>query len=342
MRSRTVARLYPNGLDPETGEYLLPPLDLCGCERIQPALAIRGGPISGVEESRLECAGWAVVFAEDASEDVRRALEPLLALRRGQVGPSERFQLFEGDRAFRRGESKRAWQERIGFGDGPADPDQLPCHLLLVGDPVAIPFEAQFELGIQRSVGRLWFDRPCEFRSYAERVVQAEGRTASERRELALFATANPRDCATEMACEDLMEPLARSLSQAPLGWQLRAFTREAATKERLAALLSGQVPLSLLVTTSHGLGPGAGRPPGEVGALVCQDWPGPGSGPLEPRQVFTAADLRATRADLSGLICYHFGCFSGGLPAEDGFALPGQARQRLAECPRLASLPQA
>jgi len=40
----------------------------------------------GADPRRLEEAGWAAVFAENADPAIREALEPLLRLRRGQAG----------------------------------------------------------------------------------------------------------------------------------------------------------------------------------------------------------------------------------------------------------------
>ncbi|MCP4658728.1 MAG: hypothetical protein GY856_25230, partial [bacterium] len=57
-------------------------------------------------------------------------------------------------------------------------------------------------------------------------------------------------------------------------------------------------------------------------GAILCQDWPGRGRGPLEPDHYFAAADLGAD-VRLRGLIAFLFGCYSAGTPQLDNFPPP-------------------
>src|SRR6185369_5358589 len=104
--------LWFNGLDGRRGSYLLPPMpprhlaDLACGATVDPARARelqawvargegkeRRGLKEDLDPSKLEEAGWGVIFAGSAdSEPLREALAPLLALRRAQAGKrQERF-----------------------------------------------------------------------------------------------------------------------------------------------------------------------------------------------------------------------------------------------------------
>ncbi len=141
------------------------------------------GPKAGVDPNKLEEAGWGVIFTHDASLAVREALLPLLNRRQSQAGKYYReFSPFVACRAlhckglcgYRTAESKVDFLARHGAGPGPADPDNVPYYLLIVGDPEAVPFRFQYQLDVQYAVGRIHFDTPEEYANYAASVVDAE------------------------------------------------------------------------------------------------------------------------------------------------------------------------
>src|SRR5262245_8506785 len=102
--TETQELLVFNGINAATGDYLLPPLPaevigkIARGERLdrQHLDELRYyfeqkdvktfGPKAGVNPSKLEEAGWGVIFAHDASPAVREALQPLLKHRQAQAG----------------------------------------------------------------------------------------------------------------------------------------------------------------------------------------------------------------------------------------------------------------
>ena len=227
-----------NGINAATGDYLLPPLpaevigqiargeklDQFHLDELRKRHEERRkqqdtenpllGVIPGVDPNKLEAAGWGVIFTHDASPAVREALLPLLDRRQAQAGQYFReFSRFVNCRdcnglcGYRTGESKSDFLARHRMGPGPADPDKVPYYLLIVGDPVKIPFRFQYQLDVQYAVGRIHFDTPEEYANYAASVVEAEKRPLSLSRKAVFFAASNPGDDATSLSASDLVEP---------------------------------------------------------------------------------------------------------------------------------------
>ncbi len=363
-------KLFFNGIDPVSGRYLQPPLtaqELAATVtlgRLPRVAEPRGRPMPRVDERDLATAGWGVVFTAGASDREREALEELLEFRRRQAGVRHRhyYREYTGDLGVQPGESREDWLLRLGVDAGPADPDQAPYYLLLVGDPESIPFDFQFGLGIQRAVGRLHLERLDDYRNYARKVVAAETSPPIRPRRVAFFGVDNRDDPGTTYLTEDLITPLieqlrsragrrsregqediVKRLRSKACGWQVEGILGPAATRKRLAKLLSGgdETP-ALLFTASHGLGPPEDDSPGDLGALVCGEWPGPVAweGEIPPDFYFSADDL-ATAPDLSGLVSLHFACYSAGIPEEDSFDPPDVSGQRPKRRSCLSQLPQ-
>jgi hypothetical protein len=293
-----------NGLNGATGEYVTPPLpahDVAKAalgEAIDPqhlrdlkdkarrANEPSFAAVEGVDITRLEEAGWGVVFAANADAGLRDALKELLDHRRAQAAKvnEKLYQEFTAHRAYRPGESKQEYLARLGVGPGPVDPEKgVPYYLLLVGDPQAIPFRVQYQLDVQYAVGRLWFDTLDEYRRYAHSVVAAETGKIQLPRRAAFFGVSNPDDPATGLSARQLVEPLAQALGAKPPSgqpaWEIRtAIGAGQTTKAQLAPLLGGGDTPALLFTASHGMAFPTGDPRQlpHQGALLCQDWPGP------------------------------------------------------------------
>lgn len=303
----------------------------------QAALQSGLGPIDGVKPESLEETGWGVVFAAKTEPEIREALRPLLDHRRRQAG--ELYRELE-----HRGESKERFLASLGAGPGPVDPSRVPYYLLLVGGIEEIPLGFQYQLDVQYAVGRLHFDGPGRiqaYRTYADRVVAAETRAAPSPKRVVLFGTAHPGDSATELTHDHLLQPLGRFLHGRSGPWTTEMFAGAAARKERLVALLGRDAP-ALLVTTQHGVLFGAEDPRqrGSQGALLCQDWKGPGNG-ISPDCYVTADDL-AGETDRTGLLVLLFSCFSAGTPRHNNFVHRGPEEPAiLAAQPFLAALPQ-
>jgi hypothetical protein len=222
--------------------------------------------------------------------------------------------------------------------------------VLLVGSPDQISFEFQYVLDLYWNVGRLHFDTPDEYRAYAESVVAYEmGAMVPHKKRAAIFTVKNDGDRATGLLHDQVALPIAtgssgiRTLSGYK-GFQLTSLLAEAATKERLSALLAGRelggAP-AFLFTGSHGVKFKMDDPTQreKQGALLCQDWPG--FGKVAQEHCYTATDIPADAA-IHGLIHFLFACYGGGCPKEDNFGMGnGQAPKQLVKDPFVARLPQ-
>ena len=136
------------------------------------------------------------------------------------------------------------WLERHGVSFNPVSPTMgVPFYLLLVGSPEEIPLEFQYSLDIYWAVGRLHFDDPARYRTYAESVVAYEtSQKVAQSRKVAHFATRHDFDKATQLFAKHVAEPLASGDGKRPAIGQKQNFTSqsligEAATKENLAKL---------------------------------------------------------------------------------------------------------
>jgi hypothetical protein len=360
-------KLVFNGINGETGEYLLAPMTVARLGGIARGQKRPGGAelkelnakarqrslanfavAEGVDPGDLAQAGWAVVFAAAGTREatrrqaeVREALSPLLAWRRDQA--TRQHENLYREYEYRSGETKQKFLTRLGAAPGPVKPELVPYYLLLVGSPEEIPFHVQYQLDVQYAVGRLHFATLDEYETYARSVVAAEQGQVVRRRAAAFFGVSNPGDLATRMSHEHLVVPLAEEMArdQAARGWAVERILGEQATAARLRSVLGGQPP-AFLLTASHGLGfPGAGEQQMAFqGALLCQDWRGPASGGIA-REHFVAGEDITRDMDLRGLIGFHFACFGAGTPEKDEFA--GHAGQAASLAPHafVSRLPQ-
>ena len=350
-----------NGINPDTGEYVaaVDPAELGTLlrtaphdERREKYLEMRSdrSPTFGlpfdVDPLDVASAGWCAVFSVDEDDAVRAALAPLLDHRRGQVKP-DRFKVLD----HRPAEDFLAWLARNGAHPGSPEPTRVPYYVLLVGPPSRIPFEFQYLLDGEYSVGRLCFDEPDQYRRYAEGVVaheQAPPPAAPPHG--VFFGTNHLGDRATNMSATLLVEPLARGYEGKPpiverYGGTSASWVGDTARREALLEVLgngAGGPRPSLLFTATHGLGglpAGDPRQRAEHGALLCQDWTG---GPVDvPSQTLSAADVKGL--DVRGMVAFLFACYGAGTPATDEFPrVAGGERPRIADEPFVAALPAA
>jgi hypothetical protein len=353
-----------NGIDAATGTYLLPPMSPRAVSQVargqafdpadlkelrwwhHRAAEVAFGPKEGIDPRNLAETGWGVIFPHGQDPAVREALRELLDHRRRQAASAHEhyYREFTGDRAYRPGESKQQFLARQGAGPGPADPDNVPYYLLLVGGPKAIPYSFQYQLDVQYAVGRLHFDTIDEYARYAHTVVATETRDGVPARRADFLATRNPDDPATALSASQLVVPLAEQVRGEQTDWTVQTHVGEEATKERLTRLLGGPDTPALLFTATHGMGFPNGHPQQarHQGALLCQDWPGPGrQQAVDERHYLCADDLGDTDGAL-GLISLHFACFGAGTPRWDDFAHNGSGRRNeLAPHAFVAALPK-
>lgn len=353
-----------NGVDATTGEYLLTDWrseqvsSLARGERMSRdalnTLKARRdsdrahlGMVFGPDADDLAQAGWGVVFAEHASEDVCAALDPLLRHRELQAGA--RYRVYSGAAGYRENDTVREWlgREPRKKALGPADPARVPFYLLLVGDPEDIPFRFQFELDVNYAVGRICFNCTDDYRAYAQAVVAAEGgaQDPGASRRAVFFGARNDDDGATELSADQLVDPLFAEIAAKHAGiWNVERVVGASATKARLGALLSAKRPPSILFTATHGMGFRCGHPMQATrqGALLCQDWPGPIAhhGPIPPEFYFSADDLPED-VDTKGMILFAFACYGGGTPCWDEYVQAKEGREQIAPRAFVAELPR-
>jgi hypothetical protein len=366
--------LHANGIDALTGLPAVPPMapeeaigrdasaprDVGAAGRLTKLWGLFTRKLHGLPEDLEEKAndptavGWAVVFASDAPAEVREAIEPLIAHRRDHTGVPPDL-LRELDMS--PGSSLDDWLRKLGAHRSDVDPARLPYYVTFVGGPGSIPFEHQSELDVAYAVGRLSFDRPEDYRRYAESVIAYETAAAPPHgREVAYWGTRNRADRATQLSADCLVKPLAEGLPAAdgqravgPIaearGFRSRCLLGAPATRASLLDLFHRDDPAArpaFLFTASHGLSwpRGHADQATQQGALLCQDWPGVGTRP-DSSHCLTAADLDDD-ARVHGLVAFLFACYGAGTPASDHFlADRAQAPVPIADSPFVAALPQ-
>lgn len=343
-----------NGID-VAGEYARPPRSLTDLAAVafgslpdaeeaeereevhrgdEPTFGVR----YGVDPADLADAGWAVVFPRDADPAALEALAPLLELRRSQAG--DRFVCVGGPAGVGPRESKRQFLQRLGAAPtGRADPPKFPYYVLLAGSPEQISYRFQYQLDVQYAVGRIDLATPAEYRAYADAVVRHEASPGTAAPRFAAFGPANPGDPATEMSAADLVTPLAEHVAKADPGVVVDHVPPEEATKAALLDRLGGAARPDLLFTAGHGMVLDFGDPELHElqGALVTQEWRGPGTAVLPGHRV-AASDIEDT-ADLNGLISFNFACFGVGTPRLDSFSREEEVK--LAPSPFTSALPR-
>ena len=359
--------IYLSGIDGDTGNYLVPPMS------VDDAVAMaRGNPVEddsktlvkslsdrplrglprGVEPTDLTQAGWGIVFATDTPAEVREALQPLIAHRRSQIDPSRCKQL-----DYQSGEGMKSWLKRHGVYPGSVAPTKVPYYLLLVGEPLSIPFQFQYLLDIEYAVGRICFDRPTQYRQYADSVIAYEtAATIATNRELVFWGVRTPLDPATQLSADHLITPLVEGVpakgdqpEEPPIATEMkyaqRCFKGKEATKSNLLDVLQARGEAkrpAMLFTASHGMGWKLGHEQQRTaqGALLCQDWPRLGS-PVKPEHLLAATDI-SDDARLHGLVAFLFACYAAGTPAHDNFLKDrSHGPVLIAEKPFVAALPQ-
>jgi hypothetical protein len=354
--------VYLNGVNALTGQYLVPPSPVsafAGMIKGQPeepqarVVSRMGEMLNSVhlglpidrDPKDLKQSGWAIVFRSDEKPEVRSALQPLIDLRKNQIGKEELVKILD----YKAGEGRAQWLARFRVAAGTVDPTKVPYYLLIVGSPEFIPFTLGFLLDIEYAVGRIWFDTPEQYASYSKSIVDYETKSTSldNSKEILFFATRHAMDGATQLSADKLVVPLANGpdTTASKHGFRGRSVVGNGATKAALADVLQAKTgkPPALFFAATHGVG---GWPQGDPrqltdqGALLCQDWPGPGT--ISPDHYFSAADLPRD-AHVNGIMAFLFACYSIGTPQFDRYIHNRNAPPTpIANVPFFSRLPQA
>lgn len=302
--------------------------------------------------------GWCVVFASDADPAIKAQLQPLIDLRKEQVGDESLFQVFEGADGIQPGQTADDFVARVKPNGvsltASVDPYAgLPYYVLLAGQPNRVPFEFQNLLKMQWAVGRLAFDDVEDYGRYAQAVVDYEkpGTKPLQRRNAAVWMTRNDGDVATSMLSGAVGPNFLDQkwpLGSAPARFTLDAFTystAKQATKQQLVDILRGDVPggaAAVIFTGSHGLAyamADAALQKRMQGSLITQEW-APGQ-PASENNSFSAEDIPSD-AKLQGTMALLYACFSGGCPQYNNYYFNADGSKKpIAPAPMVGALPQ-
>jgi hypothetical protein len=340
-------KVFFNGVDARTGEYLVAP---CAPEavaaRVAALLAAEqrrpeslGFPFDVTDPNDLAQVGWGLVTGPGTPDAVFDALSPLLSARAAQAG--NLFTKIEWT-----GGDASALLAQHHVAPGSIEPAKVPYYLLIVGGPETVPFDVEYGLSCEYAVGRVAFDDAASYAAYARSLVDYERASAlPASRDLVLWGPRHDGDAATRLSSESLLAPLADGAPDlAPVasstGFRSRKLAAADATRAALLDALHAASAPSVLFTASHGVGLPAGDPHqrAEQGALLCQDWTGWGS---IARSHYLAAEDVDAAARVHGAVAFCFACFGAGTPELEGFSLTDPAPRRLAPAPFSAALPQ-
>ena len=196
-------KLYLNGIDAETGQYLVPPITIedagAMLKAVDPAAASGRAPTElWRRPPDPAVASWlrriwrvlslphlglplgvdpAIVAAGGLGDRVSRGRDRCCQAgaraadcSSPETGRSRPMQSLE----YRQGEARGAWLARHGSSAGSVDPLNVPYYLLLVGGPERFPFPFCHQLDVEYAVGCLEFDTPAEYERYARSIVDYE------------------------------------------------------------------------------------------------------------------------------------------------------------------------
>lgn len=303
-------------------------------------LAVR----DGYDETDWRECGWNLVLPKAMPEATRfgicAALEPLAHHRRSSGKYRDKPLVYHPL------DTAASFLRRHEVGPGPVDPKQFPYYLMIVGNPLEIPFDFQACLGMEQPVGRLDFSTDGvhdldAYAGYARRVVHAESAPPPNPKShrMAVFAPRHPKDPATYAIGKYLLPGLLEHLRQKSPHWNFEPHLADEAMKNDLKMVLFNQEGVDLLLTAGHGLSAHGVPNQREIqGALICQDH-GIGSGAVTEDAFLSAHDITDQAAPRSRLI-FNFACHGGGTSTFD-LSRRQETPRQLASTPFVARLPQ-
>lgn len=365
--------LILNGIDGSTGDYFTAPMtaaeaavlaggqapDAASLQVLQNLAQQANQAHLGLpfdrDPKRLTEAGWCVVFHQQEDDAVKKALAPLVEHRRKQIGDDRIVKVLE----YVSGENLQRWLAKYQVAPGSVVATRVPLYILLVGGADRIPFDFGHMLDVEYCVGRLHFDTPAGYQRYVESVIAYEtAASAPNPRRVAFWAPSHPNDAPTRMSSQLLVAPLVngqpgqqtvlqRISDRTGTPFTPKYFAAQESTRANLTSVFrpdGGGAAPAFLFTASHGMGWPLNHPQQatDTGALICQDFPGAGFGPLQRTHYFAAADLPPD-AHVHGMVSFHFACFGAGVPMYDRFTHQrGTQPRQIAPAPFFSPLPKA
>lgn len=367
LKFKDQQRIFANGIDAETGQYLVTPLsirDFIDTIRGKPdsanlldifsslldSIGLKGiGGMDDKYKDDFNQVGWGIVFHDKEDQEVIQSFIPLINHRKEMVGEESLIKILR----YKDGQAWQDWLENYGVAPGVQDPEIIPYYLLIVGSPERIPFSFSRLLDVEYAVGRLHFDDPIGYKSYIDSLIHYETvEQIDNSRDVVYFATMHQEDLSTQLSRDNLVCPLADGLEGdnifpriLPIAEEQNFHTKKIlgneAIKARIVSHLENPLPPSLLFTASHGIGYRniSENQLDTQGALVCQDWPGYGEISLD--DCLTISDL-SKECSLNGMVVFSYACFSAGTPLYDQFLRISGARPRkIALHPFISALPK-
>ncbi len=244
---------------------------------------------------------WAIVYPK-ARPELLDLIGPLRALRESQqrakvltwaLGPEE-----DGRALYREiydGKLKRAEQ---------------PRYVLILGDLDEIQLSVQLRLAGAGAIGRLAFDRPEDYRAYADKAVSWDGREQGPEARTLLYGAYDAYDGAMHAGEQDLLAEVERG---APGSVQSFGRMRQAPLDGMRDLLqIAAEERPTVLLSVTHGLGSGRWSPEERrrrQGAMRLQ------SG------VAVEAEQLRDRPFLPGGLWAYFACFGAGTPSRSRYA---------------------
>ena len=255
---------------------------------------------------------WGLVVPEGTEGDaLLTALAPLVRLREEQQGAAARVYRVppNQDEA-----AALSWcNSHYEAEDVPLR--ERPRYLLIAGTPRSVSLSLQQALGERAYVGRIGFDPPAGYATYAEKVCRWARHPHAHQGKLRLL-TVRDGTAATREGLRNLIKPCHASSTSLT---QLEVIPREeaglaASNRQAFLDALSVNEAPSVLMTVSHGVGVSRVDAPSAAWQRERQgnmDW---GAG-----QEVGATEVRS-KPFLPGGIWLYFACFGAGTPVHSDY----------------------
>jgi hypothetical protein len=333
-------KIYPLGISYSTKELLFEPIDendfgkalFEGLQQVGPGLSNQSIAISkgtsfrgelvadNVDLNNPHDAGWTFLInrSDRNNSALIEAIRPLAEFR-GMEDPDSPL-LFDAT-------SEDDWADWIENEYQALDLEsekKAPHYILIVGDPIRVPFHFQSMLDTMASVGRVDFDNEEDLKAYVKKIIRLEDKENPPvvAAEATFFGTnhgynGNYID-PTFFSHQYMVEPLADYVSQGlRTHFDVIRIMEGNATKQKFLSTLKTSKS-ALIYTASHGMGP-SGMDSKEqkriTGAICCQNYR-----EKDDAGVIMADDIPKDTPFLEGAVFFQFACFGYGIPKESDF----------------------